>query len=284
MCGKGFAISLFEGGRHAHPAAAGPAGGYGGAAVGPDQTGSPGSAGASLRKNHSISSGTISSGTPGSFLTPRNRRATSGATPPRRYPGALSAFTRYLCQIDISASSQIRICASIAARSLAFMIEDDELSLDKVFDALLEADSGFVRPTFLRVGGGPRCQLSSKHPGPTRLFFQSTSAPGTGRPGPAGRPPAPAHASWERRYARVPAGSWDAVLKYVRNTADAARLADGAGNPLLYRYAIPLYRRAADAGDSRAAGRLARRGDVDGLHTRADAADSAAGRAAGQAG
>jgi hypothetical protein len=82
----------------------------------------------------------------------------------------------------------------------------------------------------------------------------------------------------------VPAGSWDAVLKYVRNTADAARLADGAGNPLLYRYAIPLYHRAADAGDSRAAGRLARRGDVDGLHTRADAADSAAGRAAGQAG
>ena len=80
----------------------------------------------------------------------------------------------------------------------------------------------------------------------------------------------------------MPAGSWDAVLKYVRNTADAARLADGAGNPLLYRYAIPLYRRAADAGDSRAAGRLAellaRRGDIDGLRTRADAAGSAAAR------
>jgi hypothetical protein len=71
----------------------------------------------------------------------------------------------------------------------------------------------------------------------------------------------------------VPAGSWDAVLKYVRNTADAARLADGAGNPLLYRYAIPLYRRAADAGDSRLAGLLAKRGDLEGLRTRADTGD-----------
>ena len=52
---------------------------------------------------------------------------------------------------------------------------------------------------------------------------------------------------------------------------------------LLYRYAIPLYRHAADAGDWDAAWRLAellaRRGDLDGLRARADAGD---GSAAGQ--
>ena len=57
------------------------------------------------------------------------------------------------------------------------------------------------------------------------------------------------HASRERRYARVPASTWDAVLSHIRDPADAARLADSARNRLLYRYAIPLYRHAADAGD-----------------------------------
>ena len=85
------------------------------------------------------------------------------------------------------------------------------------------------------------------------------------------------HASRERRYARVPASTWDAVLSHIRDPADAARLADSARNRLLYRYAIPLYRHAADAGDGHAAGRLAEllaeRGDLDELRARADAGD-----------
>ena len=36
------------------------------------------------------------------------------------------------------------------------------------------------------------------------------------------------HASRERRYARVPASTWDAVLSHIRDPADAARLADSA--------------------------------------------------------
>ena len=75
------------------------------------------------------------------------------------------------------------------------------------------------------------------------------------------------HASRERHYARVPASTWDAILSHIRDPADAARLADSARSRLLYRYAIPLYRHAADAGDQdcrlaagRAAGRARRPG------------------------
>ena len=128
------------------------------------------------------------------------------------------------------------------------------------------------------------------------------------------------HASKERRYVRVPASTWDAVITYVRDPADTARLADSARNRLLYCYAIPLYRHAvdngsedaavqladllaergdfdgavevlrapadADAGDPSAAVQLAdllaERGDLDGLRARADAGDPhAAGRLAG---
>ena len=75
------------------------------------------------------------------------------------------------------------------------------------------------------------------------------------------------HASRERRAARVPASTWDAVRTHIRDLADAARLARSAEDRLLYRYAIPLYQRAADAGEAAAAGRLARllaeRGDLD---------------------
>ena len=88
------------------------------------------------------------------------------------------------------------------------------------------------------------------------------------------------YASRERRSARVPASTWDAILSYVRDPADAARLAESAGNRLLYRYAIPLYRHAADSGDRAAAVGLAEllawRGDLDGLRARADAGDRAA--------
>ena len=88
------------------------------------------------------------------------------------------------------------------------------------------------------------------------------------------------HASRERRHARVPPSTWDAILNHIRDPDDAARLADSARRRLLYCYAIPLYRRVADAGDEYAAyelaGLLADRGDLDGLRTRADAGGGAA--------
>ena len=87
-------------------------------------------------------------------------------------------------------------------------------------------------------------------------------------------------ATRERRYAPAPASTWDAILRHVCDPADAARLADSARNRLLYRDAIPLYRHAADAGNLRAAWRLAEllaeRGDLDGLRDRVDAGDRAA--------
>ena len=61
------------------------------------------------------------------------------------------------------------------------------------------------------------------------------------------------HASRERRYARLPASTWDAITSHIRDPADTARLADSARNRLLYRCAIPLYRHAADVGDEDAA-------------------------------
>ena len=96
------------------------------------------------------------------------------------------------------------------------------------------------------------------------------------------------HASRERRYARVPASTWDATLSHLRDPADTARLAGSAENRLLYRYAIPLYRHAADAGDENAAWQLAglleARGDLDGLRARRRrrAGRLAAGRPAGR--
>ena len=98
------------------------------------------------------------------------------------------------------------------------------------------------------------------------------------------------HASRERRTARMPASTWDALLSHTGDPADAARLADSAEDRLLYCYAIPLYQHAADAGDENAAWRLADRlavrGDLDGaaqvLRALADAGDGrAASRLAG---
>ena len=84
-------------------------------------------------------------------------------------------------------------------------------------------------------------------------------------------------ASQELRAAPVPDSTWDAILSYVRDPADAARLADSARNRGLYQYAIPLYGRAADAGDWRAArvlvDLLVQRRDLEGLRARADAGD-----------
>ena len=85
------------------------------------------------------------------------------------------------------------------------------------------------------------------------------------------------HASRERRYVRVPAGAWDALVSHIGDPADAYRLADSARGRLLYRYAIQLYRHAADADDLDAAWQLAEllatRGDLDELRARADAGD-----------
>ena len=66
------------------------------------------------------------------------------------------------------------------------------------------------------------------------------------------------HASRKRRTERVPASIWDAIITHITDPADTYRLADSAENRLLYRYAIPLYRHAANAGDMEAAQRLAR--------------------------
>ncbi len=85
------------------------------------------------------------------------------------------------------------------------------------------------------------------------------------------------HATRQRRAARLSASTWNALLSHVRDSGDAARLAGSAEGRLLYRYAIPLYQPAADAGDGYAAWRLAvllaSRGDLDGLRARADAGD-----------
>jgi hypothetical protein len=85
------------------------------------------------------------------------------------------------------------------------------------------------------------------------------------------------HATRERRTMRVPASTWDAILSHIRDPADAARLADSARNRLLYCYAIPLYRHAADAGDGLADRQLAslleQRGNLDGLRALAYAGD-----------
>jgi hypothetical protein len=83
------------------------------------------------------------------------------------------------------------------------------------------------------------------------------------------------HASRERPSARVPASVWDALLSHLHDPADAGRLAHSADGRLLYRYAIPLYRYAADAGHEDAAwglaSLLAQRGDLGELRVQADA-------------
>jgi hypothetical protein len=84
------------------------------------------------------------------------------------------------------------------------------------------------------------------------------------------------HARATRRTHRTPAAFWDAVLGHGAE-ADASRLADSAYDRLLHHYAIPLYRRAAEAGNGpaayRLAGLLAERGDIAELRARADVGD-----------
>jgi hypothetical protein len=88
------------------------------------------------------------------------------------------------------------------------------------------------------------------------------------------------HAGRERRYRRVPASVWDAVLGGIPDPVDAVRLADSARDRLLYGYAIPLYRHAADVGDEHAGKQLAELladgGDLEALRARADRGDRTA--------
>ena len=94
------------------------------------------------------------------------------------------------------------------------------------------------------------------------------------------------HASRERRYARLPASTWDSVLSYIRDPADATRLADSARSRLLYGCATSLYRSAAEAGDRYAAKALVdllERGDdldelLQALRSLADAGDPKAAK------
>jgi TIR domain len=85
------------------------------------------------------------------------------------------------------------------------------------------------------------------------------------------------YASRERRHARVPASTWDAVLHYLCDAADLVRLADSARRRWLHGYAISLYRCAADRGDEyatrRLADMLAARRDWSGLRARVDVGD-----------
>jgi hypothetical protein len=89
-------------------------------------------------------------------------------------------------------------------------------------------------------------------------------------------------ANEKRRSARLPASAWDGMLHHIHDLDDIAALAEGAKNRLRYRYAIPLYRRAADAGDAIAAlqltNLLGKRGDMDELRGRADKGDETAAR------
>ncbi|MEU8364950.1 hypothetical protein AB0C27_53945, partial [Nonomuraea sp. NPDC048882] len=65
------------------------------------------------------------------------------------------------------------------------------------------------------------------------------------------------HVGTERRAAIVPAKVWEAVLTHLHDPGDQTRLAVRAEDRLLYCYAGPLYRKAAEAGDRLPADRLA---------------------------
>jgi tetratricopeptide (TPR) repeat protein len=83
--------------------------------------------------------------------------------------------------------------------------------------------------------------------------------------------------SRQRRSSRVPAATWQALISHTSDHGDLRRLADSAGNRLLYGYAMTLYRQLADVDDPEASTRLVQllaiQGRVDELRTRADAGD-----------
>ncbi|GAA2767447.1 hypothetical protein GCM10010103_64890 [Streptomyces paradoxus] len=58
------------------------------------------------------------------------------------------------------------------------------------------------------------------------------------------------HASAQRRVQPVPAGAWEALLAHAHHRDDVERLAASAKDRLRLCYAVPLYRRVLEAGDS----------------------------------
>jgi len=88
------------------------------------------------------------------------------------------------------------------------------------------------------------------------------------------------HAIRERVRTRIPASTWEALAAATFDRDDTLRLAGSADSLLRYSYAIPLYRRLYDAGET-AAGEwlvqlLADRGDADGLRALAEAGNAQA--------
>jgi hypothetical protein len=55
----------------------------------------------------------------------------------------------------------------------------------------------------------------------------------------------------------IPTSVWDGLVEHLTNTDDMVEVAENAAARMLYRYAVPLYRRAADAGNRSAADRWA---------------------------
>ncbi|MFI7455502.1 hypothetical protein ACIBQX_49145 [Nonomuraea sp. NPDC049714] len=88
------------------------------------------------------------------------------------------------------------------------------------------------------------------------------------------------YAGRQRRTAKIPATTWQALVDHVTDHADQARLGHSAISRLLYRYAEPLLSNAADAGHEDAtywlALLLASQRRVEELRVRADASDGAA--------
>ena len=141
-----------------------------------------------------------------------------------------------------------------------------------------------LRADFLRTAAPGYCIGQQRQTEPPDNWFEQALAYGTAKLHGAAAALSPARAdmgqvagytaadylvqlaSRERRYERVPASTWEAILSHISDPADTARLAHSARNRLLYRYATPLYRHAAEAGDGAAALRLAEllteRGDL----------------------
>ena len=141
-----------------------------------------------------------------------------------------------------------------------------------------------LRADFLRTAAPGYCIGQQRQTEPPDNWFEQALAYGTAKLHGAAAALSPARADmgqvagytaadylvqlarWERRYERVPASTWEAILSHISDPADTARLAHSARNRLLYRYATPLYRHAAEAGDGTAALRLAEllteRGDL----------------------
>jgi hypothetical protein len=84
-------------------------------------------------------------------------------------------------------------------------------------------------------------------------------------------------ASRQRRTIRPPAQFWDACIEYLVDVDDLTRVANSAEMRLLYGYAVPLYRRAAEAGERFAGGALVnllvKLGQTDELRARAESGD-----------